>query len=191
MDNTTQIIFESLDGTDLGYSGVLRNNEVYLSTNCCYEIPSRYFVDSLTLMAINPNKFYIYWEVTDETLEKFRISLSDVKLHISVVDERDIEITSFESPFSVGDYYCNHTKKSKILTAKLNLVVDGDSFVPILVSNRLKLFDPILKGYTGSPLYSDFVFDGQEGESGMVDFDSTTLKTNNNLSSHTILNKGN
>ncbi|MDD2698222.1 MAG: DUF4912 domain-containing protein [Arcobacteraceae bacterium] len=191
MDNKNQIIFESLDSGDIGYSGVLKNSEPLPSTNCSYEIPTRYFVDSLTLMAINPHNSYLYWEVTNETLEKLGIPTDDVKLNISIVDEQNVEISSFESSFSVGDYYVHYEIESKSLTAKLHIKVDDNTSVPLLVSNRLKLFDATLKGYKNSPLYSDFVFEDLNEKDEIVNLNSISLVKKKNLSSHTILNKGN
>jgi len=180
MDNMNQIIFESLSDGDIGHSGVIKNNEELAPLRSDYEIPDRYFVDSITLMAINPSRLYIYWEVIDATLEKYGIDPNDVKLSIAIVDENQFEISSFESFLSVGDYYFSYDVKSKSLTAKLHLKIDNNSFIPILASNSVKLFDARLKMDPNSPIYSDFVFED--------------LRQNNEaifLSSHTQSNRGN
>ncbi len=180
MDNMNQIIFESLSDGDIGHSGVIKNNEELAPLKSDYAIPDRYFVDSITLMAINPSRLYIYWEVIDATLEKYGIDPNDVKLSIAIVDEHQFVITSFESFLSVGDYYFSYDMKSKSLTAKLHLKLDDNSLIPILESNSVKLFDATLKMDPNSPVYSDFVF-------GDLRQDDEAIF----LSSHTHSNRGN
>lgn len=192
MEYNSAIIVESLSDADIGYSGLLKNHEVFETSKSEYEIPSRYFVDSLTMMAINPLNSYIYWEVTDETLQKFGIPSNDVKINISIVDENNSEISFFESVFSVGNYYFHHEPKYKFLIAKLNLKADDNRLIPILESNRLKLFDATLKGYNNSPLYGEFTAEDKDIQEGdeVVHLNSMSLLKNKNLSSQTLLSKG-
>lgn len=180
MDNMNQIIFESLSDGDIGHSGVLKNNEELAPLKSEYEIPNRYFVDGITLMPINPSKVYIYWEVIDATLEEYGIDPNDVRLSIAIVDENQLELSSFESFLSVGDYYFSYDMKRKSLTAKLSLKLDGSNVIPILESNTIKLFDATLKIDPNSPIYSDFVFEELQQADETI-----------HLSSHTPLTRGN
>jgi len=191
--DSSELIATSLEESDIGYSGTIKKIEIFYSTNSNYEIPSRYFVDSVIMMNINPQNSYLYWEVTDETLQKFGIAPNDVKLRVSIVDEYNNEISSFESVFSIGDYYFHHEIKSKKLMAKLDLKLQDDSFVSLLTSNTIKLFDATLKGYINSPLLSDYAFEALEkDENGDISsVHSMSLLKNKNLSSHTVLQKGN
>jgi len=191
--DSSELIATSLDEGDVGYSGTIKKIEVFEHPKSHYEIPSRYFIDSITMLNINPQNSYLYWEVSDATLEKLGIALNDVKLRISIVDECEKEIFSFESVFSVGNYYFHHEMKSKKLVAKLDLKLQDDSFVSLLTSNTITLFDATLKGYTNSPLLGELLFETiekeEDGEISSVH--SMSLLKNKNLSSQTVLQKGN
>lgn len=185
MDNS-ELIRKSLEDNDIGYSGVLKDEEVFQPTHSIYEIPLRYFIDSLTLMTINPHNSYLYWEVTDETLEKFGISPTNVHLSISLYDENEAEVFSFESVFSVGSYYLKHGTKNKWLTAKLHLKFEDKDPIALLSSNRVKLFDPTLKASQTSPLYGEYGFADEvilDGEGKIVNLNSISLLNNTNASS--------
>ncbi len=191
MDNASQLIAQSLGDGGCGYSGVIQNSEVLFLSQSEYEIPSRYFTDTLTLLPINPQNSYLYWEVTDETLEKFGISLLDVHLIISIFDENNNEISSFSTQLSVGDYYLKHETKSKSLIAKLYFKVDENSFVTLQASNTIKLFDATLKGYANSPLLGEFLFETiqKEKDGEISSVHSMSLLKNKNLSSQAVLIK--
>ncbi|GEM_PF-2238152 len=192
MDNTSQLIAQSLSDGECGNSGVIKNSEALSASKSEYEIPNRYFIDTLTLLPINPQNSYLYWEVSDATLEKFGIPLFDVHLIISIFDENNIEVSSFPTQFSVGNYYLKHKTKSKSLIAKLHLKVGENSFVTLGVSNTIKLFDTRLKGDRVSPLLSEYIFEGEnikEEDKEIVHFNSISLLKNKNLSSQTMLIK--
>ena len=189
--DSSELIATSLDEGDIGYSGTIKKIETFEHPKSHYEIPNRYFIDSFTMLNINPQNSYLYWEESDATLEKFGIAPNDVKLRISIIDECENEISSFESVFSVGDYYFHHEQKSKKLIAKLDLQLQDNSFVPLFRSNTIKLFDATLKGYAHSPLLGEFLFETiQKEEDGEISsVHSMSLLKNKNLSSQTMLIK--
>lgn len=194
MEYNSAIIVESLSDGDVGYSGVIKNKEVLAPLKSEYEIPTRYFVDNLTMLPINPQNSFLYWEITNETLEKFGISPNDVHLVISILDENKNEISSFTTNFSVGDYYFKHTLNHKSMVALLYARLKDDTNVILLSSNKLKLFDPTLKNQYSSPLFDEYIVETEKlenSEAEIVHLNSMSLLKNKSLSSLTVLNKGN
>ncbi|MDO9265591.1 MAG: DUF4912 domain-containing protein [Sulfurimonas sp.] len=90
-------------------------------------IEQRYNKDKLVLLPINPNSSFVYWEITDKTLEKFGIDPKDVQLSFKLFDATNHEIIEFSSSFAISNYYINHESDHKSLYVKLFLNVGAKS----------------------------------------------------------------
>ncbi|MFA7501266.1 MAG: DUF4912 domain-containing protein, partial [Sulfurimonas sp.] len=122
------------------------------------ELPKRYNKDKLVLLLINPNSSFIYWEITDKTVEKLGINPKNVELSFKLFDENHLEIVEFSSPFTIGDYYINHTNTHKAIYVKLFLKV-GEKLEYILSSNLIGALDKTLKFGKYSSLLDENVSD--------------------------------
>lgn len=104
-----------------------------------YDIPSRYNKDRLKVLMINPTNYYVYWEVSDETLEKYSIDLVTQKLIFKVYDKLGNHLFDFDSSFALGEYYLK--EKFENIDVFVELGFDKDEeFIKILESNNVHTF---------------------------------------------------
>jgi hypothetical protein len=104
-----------------------------------YEIPSRYNKDTLRMLFVNTEKYYVYWEVSDETLEKSGLDLTIDKLVFKIYDIDGTELYSFESSFALGDHYIKRKFENMDIFVKIGRTVDND-FVELQTSNTIHTF---------------------------------------------------
>lgn len=104
-----------------------------------YEIPSRYNKDTLRMLFVNTEKYFVYWEISDETLEKKGVDLSKEKLHFKVYDNNNKEIYSFESSFALGDYYIKSKFENMDIYVSVG-IFEEDSFEKLQTSNTIHTF---------------------------------------------------
>ncbi len=110
--------------------------------------------NKLILMAVNPNSSFLYWEITDKTVEKFKADPKNIELLFKLFDEKHNEILEFDSNFVLSDYYINHENNHKAIYAKLFLKVGG-KLEYILSSNIVKALDKSIKSSKNSSLIDD------------------------------------
>jgi hypothetical protein len=110
--------------------------------------------NKLVLMAVNPNSSFIYWEITDKTVEEFGVDPKNIELLFKLFDEKHHEILEFDSNFALGDYYINHENNHKAIYVKLFLKVGG-RLQHILSSNIIKTLDKTIKSAKHSSLIDD------------------------------------
>lgn len=89
-------------------------------------IAQRYNKEKLVLLPINPNSSFVYWEITDKTLERFGIDPKNAELSFKLFDATNREIGEFSSSFTIGNYYINHESDHKSLYVKLFLNIGGE-----------------------------------------------------------------
>lgn len=88
---------------------------------------------------INPTNYYVYWEVSDETLEKYSIDLVTQKLIFKVYDKLGNHLFDFDSSFALGEYYLK--EKFENIDVFVELGFDKDEeFIKILESNNVHTF---------------------------------------------------
>ncbi|QOG11466.1 DUF4912 domain-containing protein [Arcobacter sp. FWKO B] len=162
MNFSNELIERSLSnscGTSSG--GNIKKTETLNDGTKIYPIPNRYFKDKLTLLPINPNHSFVYWEVTNDTLKKFDINPEDVQLSFKIYDEQSNEILNFDSHFSIGDYYITHTTSHKAMYAKLFLK-NSDSLIFILKSNIIGVLEDSLKSGLKSKIIDSLLGDNEQ-----------------------------
>ncbi|KIM09034.1 MAG: hypothetical protein KU38_09365 [Sulfurovum sp. FS08-3] len=103
-----------------------------------YPIPSRYYKDRVTLLPVNQSKYYLYWEITDETLHKHGIDLNSQQLHFEIYDAKGM-VFSLSSSFSVSEYFIKGVFEERIIYAKAGFMEDG-IFKELLASQPIHTF---------------------------------------------------
>lgn len=109
-----------------------------------YEIPSRYNKDTLRIILVNTEKYFVYWEVSDETLNQRSIDLNSEKLYFKIDDINGNELYSFDSSFALGDYYINSKFEDMDILVKVGILQDGE-FKELFSSNVIHTFSSTIK----------------------------------------------
>lgn len=99
-----------------------------------YFIPDRYFEDTLTLMPVNLDTVFVYWEITPELYSKYPYESNHLKTKIIALEEEK-EIAEFSVHSDLGDYYVHVDTPMKHLQARMGFYDNGNVFVVILTSN--------------------------------------------------------
>lgn len=72
-----------------------------------FEIPLRYFKNRVTLLPVNLDTYFIYWEITKEFKKSFEIE--DDRFIFKIYDDKNNFLTQFQGNGAVGDYYLYHS----------------------------------------------------------------------------------
>lgn len=104
-----------------------------------YEIPSRYNKDTLRIILVNTEKYFVYWEVSDKTLDEKKINLESEKLYFKIDDIDGNELYSFDSSFALGDYYINSKFEDMDILVKVGVMENGE-FKELFSSNVVHTF---------------------------------------------------
>lgn len=104
-----------------------------------YTIPDRYNKDTLRVLLVNTKKYYVYWEISDKTLEENNLDLSKEELYFRVKDKEGNELFEFTSSFALGEYFV----KLQFENIKIDVTVGRkveDRFEEIFNSNQVHTF---------------------------------------------------
>lgn len=104
-----------------------------------FEIPTRYNKDTLRIILVNTQKYYIYWEVSDQTLKKYNLDLNIDKLQFIVKDKEGKELFRFESSFALGEYYLKTKFENMLIGVSVEIEYE-DETVELLNSNMIQTF---------------------------------------------------
>jgi hypothetical protein len=104
-----------------------------------YKIPDRYNKDTLRILMVNTEKYFVYWEVSDQTLAKNNIDLGKDKLYFKVFNTDNQELYSFESSFALGKYYVKRPFENMNVYVKVGLTKEDD-FIELITSNTVHTF---------------------------------------------------
>mgnify|MGYP000751884509 CR=1 FL=1 len=141
--NEKELINKSLEFEDSFSSSIhaidTLTSEVKDIPQTQYDIPSRYNKDRLKVLMINPNSYYIYWEVSDETLKKYSIDLKTQKLVFKIYDKLGNHIFNFDSSFALGEYYLKEKFENIDVYVELGINKE-EEFFKILESNNVHTF---------------------------------------------------
>jgi hypothetical protein len=108
-----------------------------------YPIPDRYNLDTVVLLPVNPKKEYVYWEVSDKTVDSYlaRFSISQ-PVFILKVFQTDGEKTEDLASIRVGKYgnwyfdlYCPEMN----LWAELGILDSMGNYYTIASSKKIKM----------------------------------------------------
>jgi len=102
------------------------------------EIPRGYNIDTLVIMPVNTDINFLYWEVTDELLDRRlrELGADSAELVIKVFERGNRrEVSSFGVKERVGKNYIKYPASFRPLVAELGILKDGE-FVGILKSRN-------------------------------------------------------
>jgi len=103
-----------------------------------YPIPSRYYKDRVTLLPVNQSKYYIYWEITDETLTARGIDLNTQELYFRIYNTKGM-LFEFSSPFAVSEYFIKGVFENQKIYAKVGYMVEH-TFQELFASQSVQTF---------------------------------------------------
>ncbi|RXJ65873.1 hypothetical protein CRV08_14100 [Halarcobacter ebronensis] len=141
-ENSENLIKESLENeNDFSSATHVIDNLVAVNKPKAteYEIPTRYNKDTLRIILVNTEKYFVYWEVSDKTLAEKGIDLNKEKLYFKLDDINGNELYSFESSLALGDYYVNSEFENKDIFVKAGVIKNGE-FIELISSNVIHTF---------------------------------------------------
>jgi len=108
-----------------------------------YPIPDRYNTDTVVLLPINPKKEYVYWEISDKTLDKFcrEIGVSNPVFLLKVFqgDEKSREELASVRASRYGNWYFDLYCPDMNLWAEIGLLDNMGNYHPIINSKKIKM----------------------------------------------------
>lgn len=107
-------------------------------------IPSRYYCNTLTLLAINTKEHYVYWELTQDTLKNYAVDLTTQALYFKVEDTHSHVLFEFSSPFDLGEYFFTLNFEDQDICVKMG-IMKNNQFVEIMQSNIVHTFSSTIK----------------------------------------------
>jgi len=109
-----------------------------------YTIPTRYYKNTVTLLAANTTTYYVYWEIIEQTLQTYHIDLHKEKLCFRVENVNSECLVQFSSPFDLGEYFFKLEAQDIEICVKLGLLRNNE-FIEIMKSNSLHTFSSTIK----------------------------------------------
>ncbi|MFA7083220.1 MAG: DUF4912 domain-containing protein [Arcobacteraceae bacterium] len=143
-----KIVNKSLElENDFSSSSHASNTIMYESQEAASEefiIPSRYHKNTLVLLPINQEHYYVYWELTQELLHEYKVDLNQQKLYLKVEDSSDVLLFEFESSFDLSEYFFSLKVQNRDISVKLGYMKEN-KFIVILQSNNIRTFSSTIK----------------------------------------------
>jgi hypothetical protein len=121
----------------MGYESVQEEEQSFV-------IPSAYNQNRVTLLGVNPNTYYVYWELLQATLDSFGLDLHKQQLHFRVQSLQGDCLYTFESPFDLGEYFFTLELEQSDICVKIGFLKENQ-FIEILTSNVVKTFSTVIK----------------------------------------------
>ena len=108
-----------------------------------YPIPPYYNKDTIAFMPVDPSKEYVYWEISDYTINEFRnkLQLGQTKLVLKIYSNMDnfISEAASVSVERLGNWYFNIYAPDSILWSEIGVIDNNGNFHSILVSNKVRM----------------------------------------------------
>lgn len=108
-----------------------------------FPIPSRYNRDYLRLLPVNLSTYYIYWEVSDQTLQQNQLDLNHDQLIFKIYHGERI-VFEFTSSFALGEYFLDQTFEDRDIHVSIGFPKDN-VFTELMHSNTVHTFSNQLK----------------------------------------------
>ncbi len=106
-----------------------------------YPIPPYYDKDTIAFMPVDPSKEYVYWEISDYTLNRFKseLKLSESRIVLKIFSSIDNYTTEAASVSveKIGNWYFNIYAPDTLLWSEIGLIDSNGAFHPILKSNKV------------------------------------------------------
>lgn len=109
-----------------------------------YQIPDRYYKDRVTLMGVNTDTYYIYWELTPDLISSIH-DQRDEFFTYRILNDRNELLDEFHSDAQVGENYLNQNYENMNIHVQLGYFNTLHDFKTLLVSNTLHTFSSTLK----------------------------------------------
>ena len=133
-----ELIEKSLD-TQYSFSSTQHTSEVFAQervvTKQDYDIPSRYFSNTLKLLPVNINKYYLYWELLDFDTHEYYARIVDSELNI---------LYELRVEYDLSEYYIKKSFENIDMRAQIGFYQDGE-FQVTLTSNTIRSFSKVIK----------------------------------------------
>ena len=104
-----------------------------------YNIPDRYNKDTLRVLLVNTKKYYVYWEISDKTLEEKNLDLNKEKLYFKVSDKEGNELFEFTSSFALGEHFIKLQFENMKIDVTVGRKIDK-KFEELFNSNEVHTF---------------------------------------------------
>lgn len=148
MNKIEKILNKSLEvendfsSTSHAISTIVYENSEHVNEE--FIIPSRYYRNTLTLLMINTKEHYVYWELTQDTLNSYDLDLRTQTLYFKVEDMHSKLLFEFESPFDLGEYFFTLNFEDQDICVKMGFM-KNNQFVEIMQSNIVHTFSSTIK----------------------------------------------
>ncbi len=111
-----------------------------------YEIPQRYNIDTIVIMPVNPERVFIYWEITEDLLKSKRKEVNSPELTVKIFEvnlgapkkKQEKEVYSFNQKEKIGSRYVDYPASLKPLAAKIG-VTKNDKFMELLKAKPISI----------------------------------------------------
>jgi hypothetical protein len=109
-----------------------------------YPIPDRYQLDTVVLLPVNPRKEYVYWEISDNTVNRFKKDFDSSEIsYVLKVFCGDGE-TEFSESASVrvgryGTWYFDLYVPDKILWAEIGILDNKGNYHAVTGSRKVRM----------------------------------------------------
>lgn len=108
-----------------------------------FPIPDRYNLDTVVLLPVNPKKEYVYWEVSDKTIESYCVRFNiNQPVFILKVFQNDGEKTDELASVRVakyGNWYFDLYCPEMNLWAELGILDSRGNYYPIASSKKIRM----------------------------------------------------
>ncbi|MGE4497316.1 MAG: DUF4912 domain-containing protein [Deferribacterales bacterium] len=109
-----------------------------------YPIPNRYQIDTAVLLPINPRKEYVYWEVADSTVNRFRSEHSSpevsfvLKIYGGNGEENADELASVRVG-RYGNWFFDLYVPDRLIWAEIGLLDNKGNYFAVAQSRRVRM----------------------------------------------------
>jgi hypothetical protein len=108
-----------------------------------YPIPDKYNLDTVVLLPVNPKKEYVYWEVSDKTVDQMcrqhSISQPVFILKVFQTDGTHVDELASIRTAKYGNWYFDLYCPDMSLWAELGMLDNMGNYYPIIASKTIKM----------------------------------------------------
>lgn len=127
---------------NVGYTYVEEKSPIKIKRDE-YPIPPYYNKDTIAFMPVDPSKEYVYWEISDYTLNRFKseLRLPETKIVLKIFSSID-NYTSEAASVTVdkiGNWFFNIYAPDTLLWSEIGLIDSNGAFHAILKSNKVRM----------------------------------------------------
>jgi hypothetical protein len=110
-----------------------------------YPIPEKYDIDTVVLLPVNPKKEYVYWEISDRTVDDFckKMGLSSPAFILKVFAGEGDNVSELASVkvSKYGNWYFDLYCPDQNLWAEIGILDNMGNYYPVVNSKKIKMPD--------------------------------------------------